>query len=381
MRNFYLAALAFCLTSSVLTAQGFVEKVTDFLEINVGTPPDTSYFQNKVVLAPIAYYEPNTSVGLGIGAKFLFKFRKAQDRTRTSNLPVSVSYTLNSQFFFTSSYTVFFPEEKWLLRGNLNYRDFPLDYYGVGNGTDEDDLMEIAYQQFLFEPLLLRQIVPNFFAGGGIRYNRFYNTVLEDDFGEIPEGTDLQDDLGSTSTGLEAALIYDSRDNVLNARRGLVVEFTQGFYDERYGGTHSFELSKLDVRNYKALTERSTLAVQIYGRHTFSDAPVQELSTLGGESILRGFQEFRFRDRLATFAQAEYRYQGRGRFGFVTFAGAGQVAEGFGDLDLAGFRYSVGAGLRITIIPSERLNLRFDYALGIGPSSDRNFYLGIAEAF
>ena len=136
MRNFYLAALAFCLASSALAAQGFVEKVTDFLEINVGTPPDTTYFQNKVVLAPIAYYEPNTSVGLGVGAKFLFKFRKAQDRTRTSNLPVSVSYTLNSQFFFTSSYTVFFPEEKWLLRGNLNYRDFPLDYYGVGNGTE-----------------------------------------------------------------------------------------------------------------------------------------------------------------------------------------------------------------------------------------------------
>ena len=382
MPHRYSTLLFLCLLSTCVPAQGFVEKVTDLLEIKLGkTPADTTVFQPKIVLAPIAYFEPNTSLGLGVGAKLLFKPRRGQALTRTSNLPVAISYTLRGQFFFSSSYTVFFPEERWLLRGNLDFRNFPQGYYGVGNRTGEEDRIDIGYKQFLFEPLLLRRVLPDLFLGGGLRYNAVFDTQLEEATDEFPEGYDLQDSLGSTSAGLELAAIFDSRDNVLNAERGLLVEFTQGFYGTGFGGTNSFELSKLDLRYYRRLGTVSTLAFQTFGRHSWNDAPAQELSVLGGPTLLRGFAEGRFRDRVALFSQLEYRYQGRGRFGFVTFAGAGQVADRLGDIALGELRYSVGAGARVLIIPSERLNLRLDYAFGIGPSNDRNFYLGIAEAF
>ena len=368
--------------STAVRAQGFIEKVTDLLEFNLGKPvADTTMFQNKIVLSPIAFYEPQTNFGFGVGAKLLFKPKRAQELTRTSNIPLSASYTLNGQFFFFSSYTVFFPEEKWLLRGNLEFRSFPQGYYGIGNGTTEDDRTEISFKQILVEPLLLRQVRKNLFIGGGFRYNRVYDTVLDVATEELSEGMSLQDSLGSTSAGVELAAIYDSRDNVLNAQRGLLVEFTQGFYGMEVAGTNAFELTKVDVRRYKSLGERNTLAFHAFGRHTWNNAPAQELSTLGGPTLLRGFQEGRFRDRVAFFSQVEYRHQGRGRLGFVTFAGAGQVADRVGDLGLGDFRFSVGAGLRLLIVPSEALNLRLDYALGLGPSADRNFYLGIAEAF
>ena len=377
--------LTFTLTLFLCTsglAQGFIEKVTDLLEFNLGKPPaDSNAFHSKIVLAPIAYYEPQTNFGFGVGSKLLFKFKRAQEQTRTSNLPAAISYTLNGQFFFESSYTVFFPEEKYLLRGNLDFSNFPQGYYGIGNGTTEDDRTDIAFKQFLFEPLLLRKVYDKLFLGGGIRYNRIFDTVLEEDTELLPGGFNLQDSLGSTSAGLEFAATWDSRDNVLNAQRGLLVEFTQGFYGTSFGGTNSFELTKLDVRRYQRLSDRSTLAYNAFGRHTWNDAPAQELSTLGGPTLLRGFQEGRFRDRVAFFSQLEYRYQGRGRLGFVAFAGAGQVADRVNDFTIGDFRYSVGGGLRIMIVPSERLNLRFDYAAGLGPSADRNFYLGIAEAF
>ena len=382
--NYPLALISFLflLAAAPVRGQGFIEKVTDLFEFNVGKPvEDTTRFQPKIVLAPIAYFEPNTSLGLGVGAKLLFKPKRAQELTRTSNLPVAVSYTLNNQFIFSSSYTVFFPEENWLLRGNLGYKNFPQKYYGIGNLSREEDRIDIAYQQFLFEPLVLHKTARNLFLGGGVRYNTFYNTELEEATDEFPEGFDLQDSLGSTSAGLELAGIYDSRDNVLNAQRGLLVELTQGFYGEQFGGTHTFQLTKLDVRRYKRLNAKSTLALNLFARHTWSDAPEQELSALGGESFLRGHITDRFRDRAALFYQMEYRYRGKGRIGFVTFAGAGKVAPSFGELDLRDLHYSIGAGLRLMIVPSERLNLRFDYALGLGPSSDRNFYLGIAEAF
>lgn len=383
MRHPYLYILLFIFIPHLLSGQSFVEKITDLLEVNLGRPPiDSLGFQTKAVFSPIAYYEPNTSLGLGVGAKFLFKPKGAGPETRTSNIPVAFSYTLNNQLFLSSGYTIFFPEEQWLVRGNLDYRDFPQSYYGIGNRTAEEDKLEIGYQQLLVEPLLLRRVGQReLFIGGGFRYNRFYNTELEQEFGELPKGTNLQDSLGSTSAGVELAITFDNRDNVLNARRGIFAEFTQGFYGTALGGTSSFQLSKLDLRHYQALGAKQLIATNLFTRYAWRDAPVQELSSLGGPSLLRGFQEGRFRDRLALFLQAEYRWQTWKRAGFVGFAGAGQVADVMQNITLTDLRYSVGIGLRVVIVPSENLNLRLDYAFGFGQSSDNGFYLGISEAF
>lgn len=365
-----------------LPAQSLLDKVVDLMEFNVGkAPEDTLAFQTKVVFAPIVYFEPNTSFGFGFGASLLFKPKGAGPETRTSNIPVGISYTLNNQVFFTSGYTIFFPEEKWIFRGNLDYTDFPRDYYGIGNGSTEEDRSVITYQQVLVEPLLLRQVLPKTFVGGGFRYDRFFKTELVEATDRLPVGADLQDSLGSTSFGLEFAASYDSRDNVVNAQRGTLVEFTQGFYGESLGGTNAFQLAKMDLRGYKRMGKKGVAALNLFARYAGGDAPPYELSELGGDFLLRGFAEGRFRDRLALFAQAEYRWQTWRSIGFVFYGGAGQVAEGAADLGLDQLRYSLGTGLRVTIIPSENINLRLDYAYGFGLSSGTGFYLGLGEAF
>ncbi|MEL6142553.1 MAG: BamA/TamA family outer membrane protein, partial [Bacteroidota bacterium] len=372
-----------CLTLS-LPAQGLLEKAADFFEFNLGRPaPDSNHFVTKVVIAPIATYEPSTSLGLGLGGKMLFKFRGSGPETRTSNLPLSVTYTLNNQFIFYSGYTVFFNQEKYLLKGNLIYSDFPFPYHGIGSRTSKEDRLDIAYQQFLFQPLLLKKLAPNFFVGGGIRYNTNFNTHLEKAKGELPKGYDLQDSLGSTSVGIEWAVTVDSRDNVLNATRGSFLEFTHGFYGKAFGGTHQFMLSSLNFRRYWKLSPNrpDVLALGLYGRFAWEDAPPLELSSLGGEELLRGYQEGRYRDRIALFTQIEYRWQTFDRIGFVFFGGAGDVGSRLGEFSFQNLKYSLGTGLRVKIIPSENLNVRFDYGLGFGAERDANFYLGIAESF
>ncbi|NJC25684.1 BamA/TamA family outer membrane protein [Neolewinella antarctica] len=377
-----LSGLLLTLLPLTLPAQGFIEKLTDLLEFNLGRPPvDTNAFRAKVVLAPIVFYDPNTSVGFGFGASLLFKPKGAGPETRTSNVPLGASYTLNNQIFATSSFTVFFPEEKWLLRGNLGYIDFPHSYYGVGNGSDEEDRSEITYQQFLVEPVLLRQVLPKLFIGGGFRYNHYFNNEIIEEKPGFPAGTSLQDSIGSRSVGLEFASSYDSRDNLINAERGVLAEFTQGFYGTALRGTSVFQISKLDLRTYRRLNERSVFGVQLFARYAAGEAPVQELSTLGGDDLLRGFIEFRFRDRLALFTQAEYRWQTWKNVGVVFFGGFGQVADDVGSLGIDQLRYSVGTGLRVAIIPSENVNLRVDYGVGLGLSRGTGFYIGLGEAF
>ncbi|MEM6398553.1 MAG: BamA/TamA family outer membrane protein [Bacteroidota bacterium] len=379
--RYLLIAFSF-LAFGNITAQGLIEKITDLLEFNLGPPPtDTAAFRPKVVVAPFAYFEPNTSFGFGLGAKLLFKPKGAGEDTRTSNIPIGLSYTLKNQVFFSSAYFVFFPEEKWLYRGNLDYSSFPQPYYGIGNQTSEADRIDITYNNFLFEGLLLRQVANQFFVGGGFRYNTFYKTRLENEALELPAGTSLQDSLGSKSVGLEFAITRDSRDNVLNPGEGTFAEFTQGFYGRVLDGTNTFQLSRLDMRKYKQLGSKGLIAGQLFARYAWNDAPVQELSQLGGAELMRGFIEGRFRDRLAVFAQAEYRWRTWERVGFVLFAGTGRVADGVDDLGIDALRYSIGTGLRILIVKSENLNLRFDYAFGLGESRDQGFYFGVGETF
>lgn len=375
--------LALCLTGTNLQAQEFVERISKFFEFPLSKRTDSTQFESKMVLAPVAQYEPATSLGLGIGGKLLFKPRGVGLDTRTSNIPFSFTYTLRNQVIFSSGYTVFFNHENYLLKGTLEFSQFPLKYFGIGNNTLEENSQEITYTNFLFEPLLLKKIRPGLFLGGGVRYNTYQGVELNEDHGDSPAGTTLQDELGSTSLGVELAITVDNRDNVLNASEGIFAEFTHGLYSEAIGSTHNFMLTRLDYRQYfKVWDQRpDILAFQFFSRLAWDGTPPLELSALGGPEIMRGFQEGRFRDSYAFFTQAEYRWQALDRIGFVFFAGAGEVSSEFGNLSLGDLKYSLGSGLRITVVKSENLNIRFDYAYGLGTESDRNFYLGIAESF
>jgi hypothetical protein len=104
--------------------------------------------------------------------------------------------------------------------------------------------------------------------------------------------------------------------------------------------------------------------------------PFQAMFSL--EDTLRGYSEGRFIDRNVITVQAEYRLPLFWRLGLVGFVGAGQVADNLGDFRVDGFKPSTGAGLRFCVIEDEHINLRIDYARGVGDSS---LDIKIMEAF
>ena len=372
-------------TAEVVHAQEFMEKIASVFEFDLGEErADTTFRHTKLVLAPIVSFEPSTSWGFGVGAKFLFKPFGAGADTRTSNMPISVRYTLEDQFIALSEFTIFLPREEYLFKGNIGFSKFPIGYFGIGSDTADEDQIDISFNNFLLEPLFLRRVAPNFFIGGGWRYNSFERLeLLEGDVDEMQEQL-FRDSLASISSGIEIAASLDSRDNVLNAGSGVFVEFTHGFYNEALGSSKNFMLTKFDFRRYWTLSEQrpyDVLAVQFFTRLSWKDAPTLELSSLGGPEVLRGFRESRFRDRYSFFSQVEYRWQTFERIGFVFYGGIGNVTDELSDLDLGNAKFSLGTGIRLKIVKSENLNIRIDYAFGLGKISDQNFYLGIAEAF
>lgn len=341
---------------------------------------DSTLYLSKLVAAPVISFSPETSLGFGVGAKYLFKFRGSGDETRTSNMPATIQYTLRNQFIFFSGFEVFTNQEKWVITGNLSFQNYPRLFYGIGRDTPEEAEEVYNYYQALVEPIFLKRMFLRYlFVGVGIRYNHIFNVDVDTN-GDLQNARPVGFN-GSTSAGAEFAVLYDSRDNILNASNGWYLEFTHGFYDEVLGGTNRFELTRFDLRHYKKLfTDKDDiLGFQFIGSFSSGDVPFNELALFGGDDILRGYREGRYVENNIMAVQVEYRKHFKNsRLGMVVFAGGGDVFNELNNLKLSNIRPNVGVGLRYMLDKTERLNIRMDWGFG---DSSNYLYLDIAEAF
>jgi len=340
---------------------------------------DSSVYPSKIIIAPIISYSPETNFAFGLGNKFLFKLKGSGEETRTSNMPISIQYTLNNQFIFYSGFEIFSPGEKYMLTGNLLIQSFPRLFYGIGRLTPESNEEEMQFSQILVEPIFLKRMFTRYlFIGGGIRYNKIYNIQYEQD--GLLENTDVPGNIGSEVLGAELAMVYDSRTNLINSNSGWYAEFTYGIYDKSFGSSHSFKLTRLDLRKYINLSEKrwEVLAFQMILHFANDQTPLAELANLGSEEIMRGYYEGRYIDNNMVAFQMEYRRRIKGRVGGVLFLGLGDVTPQIRDFNLSNLRYSYGFGLRFMLEKRENLNLRFDWGFG---DKTNNYYLNVSEAF
>jgi outer membrane protein assembly factor BamA len=93
------------------------------------------------------------------------------------------------------------------------------------------------------------------------------------------------------------------------------------------------------------------------------------LPTLGGSDDLRGFPEFRFKDRQSLILNLEYRWEAFSGLDMALFGDAGNVFERVGDIRLDKLETSYGVGFRFNT--SKSVFLRLD--IGFGPEGPRTF--------
>ncbi len=385
MKKLYFIFVITFIGVNSLFAQEEKSKFEDFKELFVLYPNkekaalDSLVYKSRLILAPIISYAPETSLSFGVGAKYLFKFKGSGDETRTSNMPMTLQYTLKNQFILFSGFEFFTPQEEWVIEGNFLFQNFPRSFYGFGPNTLSSSEEVYDSFQLLFEPVFLKRMFAKYlFVGGGVRFNKIFKVDLEENKGLNnlkPLGYK-----GSTSVGTELAVLYDSRDNILNARKGTYIKVTHGFYGKALGGSHQFQLTRFDARYFfQPFKNRDdVIGFHAIGRATHNDVPLSELALLGGGDILRGYTKGRFIDRNLLATQVEYRTQIKGRLGLVAFVGAGNVADKIDNFKISTIKPNYGIGLRFLLDREERLNIRMDWGFGKGTNS---LYLNIAESF
>lgn len=358
------------------------EKLLEFLTLHPNKKAverDSTIYPAKAIFTPVISYAPETNLSIGVGIKGLFKMKGSGDETRTSNLPLTAQYTIENRYLFFSGFEIFSPQERYMLTGNVRIQSFPSLFYGIGTNTPKSNEEEFSFSQLLIEPLFLKQVfIKHLFLGGGFRYNKISKVEAEPT--GLLETTDQPGALGSTSSGLELAVIYDSRDNLLNASRGSFISLTHGFYGSWLGSSHDFQLTKLDARHFiqPLGSPSSILGFQFFARFNQGDTPLQEMGQLGGHEIMRGYFVGRYTDRHLIASQVEWRQKLSHLWGVVGFIGVGNVTPSIDEFDWGTLRTSYGVGLRFLVDEEENLNLRLDFGVG---NEKINYYFKIAESF
>jgi hypothetical protein len=150
---------------------------------------------------------------------------------------------------------------------------------------------------------------------------------------------------------VEASAAFDWRDNPLLPHAGGRYAVTAVQYTDR--DLEQFDSRRIGVslQQYVPLPDRYR-RLALRGEAVFTDAdsgqtvPFYLQPTLGGARNLRGFREFRFRDRNAVLVGAEYQWEAWWALDVAFFADAGTVAYKASQLTLNSMEVGYGVGFR-----------------------------------
>ena len=342
-------------------------------------PADSTRQKKKLSLTPFPAFFVAPENGVGFGALVVPVYNFGKDSlTRNSTGQVLAYYTTKKQSSLQLTYNVFTNRERYVLTGEAKYFDAPIYYYGVGKRNTLSDSSLIDSKLITFQNRWLKQVIKYVFVGGQFQVSRTTSVSYKNPDSKMKERP-LDEQDGYLVSGLGPAILVDNRDNPLNTRNGLYAELGMVLYAPAIGSAFRFTRYQADLRRYIALSDRQVLAFHGLAKFSAGRVPYRDMANLGGDRIMRGFYEGRFRDRQMAAVQAEFRQQVFSRVGLVAFASLGQVADEVNHLNFHRLKRAAGGGLRLMLNRRERLNIRIDYATGSEEAS--GLYFAIGEAF
>jgi hypothetical protein len=255
----------------------------------------------------------------------------------------------------------------------VRYKYFPQeDFFGIGPGAFRPDRVSFTYRELAFGAFGGLQVAPALRLLGHAEYLQPEVGPGKDSL--IPSVEELFTDASAPGLARQPDFLLARAGADLNyatplgnPRRGGHYQVSVSRYGDLDSGEYSFNRLDLDARQYVPfLQERRVLAFRALASfsaaHGAGDVPFYFQRTLGGSDTLRGFRDYRFRDRHLLLLQAEYRWEILPALDAALFYDAGKVASRAADLDLDHLERDYGFGFRFGT--NEGVFLRIDAAFG-----------------
>jgi hypothetical protein len=345
-------------------------------EVGDSTPQTAS----TLIPLPAIFYTPETGTAFGAAVAYFWypdPTVEPTKRVQPSSLTLLGVYTTRKQIIVNAGADLAIGATH-RITGIVDYLKFPTKFWGIGNDTPE-----AAEEDYTPRTVMLRgeyswEARPGWRFGGTLQAG--YRSLSELDPGGQLIGGTVPGSEDGWITGIGAVVSRDTRPSTVYPLSGLWIQLRGQWHDRVLGSDFEFVALTADARGYASVAGEHVLAVRVLAEGITGTPPFDVLPQIGGDMLLRGYYQGRFRDRTLLAAQVEYRSPFVWRFGLVGFAAAGQVAPDLQSLGTDRFKPAVGVGLRIRLVEATGLSIRADYGWGLEGGSS-GFYLNVGEAF
>jgi hypothetical protein len=344
------------------------------------------------VATPSIGSKPSTGFSAGFSSNLAFY---SGDNTHISSMSAGLKITQKEQVTGGVRLNLFTPNDRWVLQSDNRLEWTSANTYGLGGDSPAIGGVNLKYDYFRLNETAYRRVKPGLFAGGGVNISIHDSVRPGGTATLIPDraayarysaahGFDLE---GQTSAGLSAGILYDTRDNSINADHGVLANAVyRTYFDGFLGGDSTWQSMNFDVRTYRPLTHdaRQKLAFWFLGNLvTGGTAPYFDLPEISydGRSA-RGYSEGRYRGEHLLYGEVEYRgtVSRNGLLGVVAFLNTTLVDDPTtGQKLLDSPAPGAGFGLRVLLNKRSRTNFYTDWAWG--KNGAHGLYIGIQEAF
>lgn len=349
-----------------------------------------------ISILPGISYNPANGVIFGVSLSASW-FNGPHNTTTNSSFVSSVSYTTNSQFRLSVQNNLFFKNDGWNFQGDWRLWNYNQKTYNLGTNTPDSNAQNMNFQFIRFNQNALKNIYKRWFAGIGYSLE-YYNKVSAVDSNNIAIYPNYNNnynrlhDYDSTSylsSGFVLTSAIDTRDNTINAYKGVLLQANYYNYNKFLGSSNNWQKLYLEGRAYVNLRDSRNpyiLAFWFMGNLALSGkAPYMSLPAIGWDKYNatgRGYIQGRFRGSSMLYAEFENRINlsKSGLFGIVVFGNVNTFSDADTGQNLLDYLNPAGGiGIRIKFDSKARTNLGVDYAIGKYNSS--GVFLTLGEFF
>jgi len=251
------------------------------------------------------------------------------------------------------------------------YRSYPQeDFFGLGPSSLKQDRTNFALEDSLFDISLgwnwtkwlatgvtVGHLKTNIGQGTDSRFPTTESVFSPAALSELAQQPSYNH--------LNALFRVDYRDEPLNPHSGGKYQLVYGYYDDQKLGRYSFRRLDAEVQQHIPFLKKKRV-ISFRALASLSDTnpdqsiPFFMMQEVGGADSLRGYREFRFRDRNLLVMNLEYQWEAFSGLDMAIFGDAGKVASRRRDINLKDLESDVGFGFRFNSIKS--VFLRIDVA-------------------
>ena len=347
-------------------------------------PPPSNQTPSHTQISYLPTISSNPAIGVGVGAVMSVAAQRAGAEGRLSTAQASLTVTTKSQVIGALRNNILSRGEAWSLVGDVRLAKFYQRAPMLGSDEAADDhQVDVNYNWIRVYQTAYRRLGGSFHLGVGYHLDSFMDITPAD-----PKTAPEPQAIAETSTaasGLSANALFDSRDNPLNASRGLYGRASYHFYPESMGSDRQWQSLQIEGRAYVKLptARRQVLAAWLQSWQTIDGSPPYfNLSSVGWDTYgrsARGYTAGSLRGPDWAYLEGEYRVDlmRNGLLGAVGFVNASSLSDRTGHY--GAWAVGGGAGLRVKLDKQYGTNIAMDFAWGRNGS--KGVWFGLNEVF